>query len=66
MDNWVKVYTTENAITAEILKQGLEENEIPAVVLSKQISPYNLGTINIMVHPDNFQRAMEYIVANDI
>ena len=65
-DNWVKVYSTENAFTAEVLKQGLTENEIPAVALNKKIGPYNLGVINIMVQQENFDKAMEYIQANDI
>lgn len=52
--------------TAEVLKQGLIENDIPAVVLNKQISPYNIGIINVMVHKDNFDLAIDYIKANEI
>ncbi|RYY65196.1 MAG: hypothetical protein EOO13_17500 [Chitinophagaceae bacterium] len=66
MENWIKVYTTENMFTAEVLKQGLIENDIPAVVLNKQISPYNIGIINVMVHKDNFDLAIDYIKANEI
>lgn len=66
-NNWTKVYTTENAFTAEIIKQGLIENGIPAVVLNKQDSSYKaFGKITVMVHKDDFQPALDYILQNDL
>lgn len=65
--NWIKVYTTENPYTAEILKQGLIESDIPAVVMNQQDSSYKVfGVINILVHPDDFGKATAYIAENNI
>lgn len=65
--NWVKVYTTENPYTAELIKQGLIEEDIAAVVLNKQDSSYRaFGVLFVMVHPDNFDKAITYILQNNI
>ncbi|RZM26748.1 MAG: DUF2007 domain-containing protein [Pedobacter sp.] len=59
---WVKVYTTENEYEAEIIKQSLVENDIPAVVLNKHDSAYKVfGVSAVMVHPDNFDQAIAFI-----
>ena len=66
-NNWTKVFSTEDPFTAEILKQGLLENDIAAVVMNQQDSSYKtFGTIHILVHPDNFDKAIAYIKDNDI
>lgn len=66
-NNWTKVYTTENAYTAEILKQGLIESDIPAIVMNKQDSSYGtFGVIHVLVHPDDFGKATAYIAENEI
>jgi hypothetical protein len=67
MNNWVKVYTTENSYSAELIKQGLIENEIPAVVMNKQDSSYKtFGVLNVMVNEENFDKAIAYILQNNI
>lgn len=63
---WVKVYVTQNAFTAEVLMQGLLENEIPAVTVDKKFNAYNIGEIHVLVHPDFEKKALEYILENDI
>jgi len=66
-NNWVKVYTTENPYSAEIIKQGLIESEIPAVVLNKQDSSYKVfGVLEVMVSEEHFEKALAYIVENNI
>ena len=66
-NNWIKVYTTENPYTAEIIKQSLIEQDIPAVVLNKQDSSYKVfGTLQVMVHPDHVDAATAYILENNI
>jgi hypothetical protein len=66
-NNWIKVYTTENAYTAEIIKQALTENEIPAVVLNKQSSSYkSFGVINVLVHQGDFDKAIAYLIENHL
>lgn len=66
--NWVKVYTTSNQYEAEIIKQSLIENEIPAVVMNKQDSSYmNMlpGVITVLVHPDHVELATAHISQTD-
>ncbi|MET0571665.1 MAG: DUF2007 domain-containing protein [Pedobacter agri] len=65
-ENWIKVYTTGNAFAAEVLKQGLTEAGIPAVTINKQLSAYNIGEINVLVNKVDFNKAIEYIVQNEI
>jgi hypothetical protein len=65
-ENWVKVYTTSDAFAAEVLKQGLTESGIPAVTINKQLSAYNIGEINVLVNKVDFDKAIEYIVENEI
>ena len=65
-EDWVKVYTTSNTFTAEVLKQGLTEAGIPAVSINKQFSAYQIGEINVLVNKLDFNRAIEYIVQNEI
>lgn len=66
-NNWVKVYTTENAITAEIIKQALVENDIPAVVLNQQDSSYRtFGVLTVLVRPDDEDKATAFIKENEL
>jgi len=65
-ENWVKVYTTANAFAAEVLKQGLTEAGIPAVIINKQLAAYNFGEINVLVNKIDFNKAIEYIIKNEI
>lgn len=66
-NNWIKVYTTNNTYSAELLKQGLIENNIPAVVLNKQDSSYGtFGVLTVMVSTDDEEKARRYIEDNDL
>ncbi len=48
--NWINIFSSANPIEVEIIKQMLAENNIVAVVLSKQDSSYNMfGTIDLYV-----------------
>ena len=65
--NWIKVYETEDQFQAEILRQGLMAIDIDAVVLNKQDSSYKtFGVLSVLVHPDNLEKAKEYILENNI
>ena len=65
-NNWIKVYTTENAITAEIIKQALVENDIPAVVLNQQDSSYRVfGVVTVLVRPEDLEKAETFIKENE-
>jgi len=60
--NWIKVYTTENPVTAEIIKQGLIENDIAAVLMNKKDSSYQtFGLVDIMVNKEDTEAAETYI-----
>lgn len=51
--NWNKVYTTQNFFTAEMIRQMLIDNNIPAVIMNKQDSSYRFGLIDVFIHQDN-------------
>ena len=63
---WVKVFTTTDIFTAELLKQGLTEAEIPATLINKQLSGCNIGEINVLVQPEMVELAKQYILENEI
>ncbi|MET1057622.1 MAG: DUF2007 domain-containing protein [Pedobacter sp.] len=65
-NNWVKVYTTQDPITAEIIKQGLIENEIAAVIMNKKDSSYQtFGTVDVMVSEADLEAADAYIKSTE-
>lgn len=51
--NWVKHKVYQNAVQAEIVKQMLVENNIPAVLLNKQDSSYLFGVIELYVEREH-------------
>ncbi|MEQ8414906.1 MAG: putative signal transducing protein [Imperialibacter sp.] len=61
MDNWQKVYTTNQQHKAEIVKAVLEENDISAVVVSKKDSLYQLGNYEVYVSSENVLSAVKMI-----
>lgn len=64
--NWVKVYTTENPVTAEIIKQGLIENDIAAVIMNKKDSSYQtFGIIEVLVNKKDVEQAESYIKSTE-
>ena len=65
-NNWIKVYTTQDAITAEIIKQGLVENDIAAVIMNKKDSSYqNFGLVDVMVSETDLEAAEAYIKSTE-
>ncbi|MEE1884466.1 putative signal transducing protein [Pedobacter flavus] len=63
---WIVIYKTDNEFSAEVLKQGLIEAGIPAVVLNKKISAYNIGRLEVMVSPEDVDNANQYLLTNNI
>ena len=59
--NWVKIQTFNNAVQAEIVKQMLVENHIPAVILNRQDSSYLFGVIELYVDVDHQVEAVALI-----
>ncbi|MBY0245405.1 MAG: DUF2007 domain-containing protein [Sphingobacteriaceae bacterium] len=64
--NWIKIYETESTFAAEVLKQGLEENGIPAVIIDKKVSLYNIGLVTVLVSPETAESAKLYLSENEI
>lgn len=64
--NWIKVYSSNNAINAEIIKQMLEEHNINAVEMNQQDSSYNMfGNIQIYVQQEFSKEAVKLIEKNN-
>ena len=63
--DWVKIYTSSNLYQAEITKQMLIENDIEAVLLNKQLSGYNIGSVEVYIHQQDFSKAVEIIALNE-
>lgn len=62
MDNWVTVFETDQLYLAEMVKGVLYENNIDAVLLSHKDSSYPmLGSIQILVNPNDQEKAAEII-----
>ena len=60
--NWVKIHEEYDFFRAELLKNYLiEEHEIDAVVINKQIAAYNIGRYEIHVMTENEQVAKDLI-----
>lgn len=60
--NWVKIRTYTNLVRAEIVKQMLVENDIPAVLMNKQDSSYPVfGNIELLVDREHQLEAVALI-----
>lgn len=62
MENgWKKLKVYNSPIEAEIVKQMLEENGVPSVTMNKQDSSYLFGKIELYVHEDLEEQALQLI-----
>ena len=62
MENWVSVFTTTRELEAEIVKDLLDEERIPAVILNQKDSSYQtFGDISVMVSRDDQEEAKKVI-----
>lgn len=61
-ENWIKIYVTSNFFTAEMIRQMLIDNNIPAVILNKQDSSYRFGFIEVLTQQEN-EAAAKALVA---
>jgi len=65
--NWVMVYKSTNFYQSEIVKQMLMQNDVEAVLLNKQDSSYlNFGNVEVYVHREDFDNAIELLILNQI
>lgn len=62
MQNWEKVYTTQDRLRAEIVRSVLEESGYPAVILDKRDSSYNdFGEREVYVNKEDVVAALKII-----
>jgi hypothetical protein len=65
--NWVKIYKSTNFYQSEFVKQMLIQHAIEAVLLNKQDSSLrNFGNIEVYVHNEDFNHAIELLILNQI
>lgn len=57
----VLVYTTNKAYEAEMIKQFLFDNAIPAFIINKMDSSYLFGDIELLVERDHVIKAKKLI-----
>jgi hypothetical protein len=63
---WVKIYTSADFFKSEIVKQVLIDHEIDTIIINKQGFPYRIGEIEVYIHENDFQKALEIIVKNEL
>ncbi len=63
---WVKIYTSHDFHKSELVRQVLVENEVEAVLMNKQGFPYRLGEVEIYIHHENFDHAIEIIIEREL
>ncbi|MBL4734815.1 MAG: DUF2007 domain-containing protein [Flavobacteriales bacterium] len=59
--DWVAVYSTDNSQSITIIKAMLETNDIHAIEIDKQASPYNIGEVELCVKREHVLRA-KYLI----
>jgi hypothetical protein len=64
LENWDKVFETNQVIRAEQIKDLLEINDIQAVILNKQTSSFVLGYCEVYV-PNEVSEAAKNILKNE-
>lgn len=65
MKDWQKVYSTEQAYRAGIVKAVLEDNGMQPVIINKKDSSYNIGSLEVHVSAEDVLGALK-IIENDI
>ena len=64
--DWIKIFTSTDFYRSEIVKQMLIENDIDAVLMNKQLSGYNIGSVEVYIHQEDFSKAVEIMALNDM
>jgi hypothetical protein len=64
--DWVTVYTTGTDYEADLVRDRLDDSDIPAVVLTQRDHAFNLNVgdlsaVRVMVPPDHAEAAVELI-----
>ena len=63
---WVKIYTSQDFFKSELVRQVLTDHDLGAIIINKQGFPYRIGEVEVYIHSDNFNQAIEIIVKNEL
>lgn len=64
---WVKIYTSTNHFYASLVSSVLKDHKIEVVEINKKDSSYlNFGEIELYIHPQHFDEAIEIIIKNEL
>ncbi|KQS31485.1 DUF2007 domain-containing protein [Dyadobacter sp. Leaf189] len=65
-ENWIKAYQSSQMIRAEIAREILEQNGIPAVIVNKKDSSYPIfGMCEVHVPASELDRAQTILMNED-
>jgi hypothetical protein len=65
-ENWVKAFQSGRMIRAEIAREILEQNEIPAVIVNRKDSSYPIfGTCEVHVPASDLLQAQTILTNED-
>ncbi|GHT67623.1 hypothetical protein FACS189452_05710 [Bacteroidia bacterium] len=62
--DWIKIHECNDLVSAELLRQQLQQSDIQAIVLNKKDSSYFLSNagIELYVHQSNVEEAKNLII----
>ncbi len=65
--NWVKIYTSTDMFKVSLVKSVLADHSIDAIEMNKKDSSYlNFGEIELYIHNNQFDEAIEIIIKNEL
>ncbi len=64
--DWIKIYTSSDFFKSELVRQVLIDHEIETIILNKQGFPYRIGEVELYIHQNNFQKALQIIIENEL
>ena len=64
--SWVKIYTSNQFMKSEIVRQVLVDHEMEAVLMNKQDTAYKFGEVEVYIPKEHFDKALEIIIQNDL
>lgn len=63
---WIKIYTSQDYFKSELVRQVLTDHDLGAIIINKQGFPYRIGEVEVYIHGENFNQAIEIIVKNEL
>lgn len=65
--DWIKIYTNPDGIRASMVMTLLEANQIEVVKFNRMDSSYvRFGEVELYIHAENFDTALELIIAAEL